>query len=176
MEKNFEQSEAARLAVSLLRAGQSDSLRWWDDHSLTDAGRRALLRLFPRDPVGIAVRLAFKAAQARHRGILQFAGVRDATTLMDLAGEALLDRSVNWRVPERPVSNMGELKLMLAEAIPGLPLPAVDTPGEGPVLDLSDARVRRTASLPMILAAGYLMGGPELLIVPFVRKEVPDRK
>jgi predicted nucleic acid-binding protein len=55
----------AVIALLVARAGQKDSLSWWDDESLTDAGRFALSKIFPRNPGRAALRLAFESAKGR---------------------------------------------------------------------------------------------------------------
>jgi hypothetical protein len=70
-----EAERAVGLALLVVRAGARDSLGWWEDEALTEAGAFALRRIFPRDPRRVAVRLAFRAARERHSGVLASAGV-----------------------------------------------------------------------------------------------------
>ena len=162
-------SEAAVLAIPILRAGQSDSLRWWDDESLTDAGREALSRLFPRDHLGIAVRLALEAALARQQGVLASAGVTDVITLMDMAARALRNRLVNWRVPMEPVVNIEKLTSMLQRAMPGLGDLRPSAPVKRATLDLSEV-ANKGQPLAQVLASGYLRGEVGRLVIPFVQR------
>lgn len=55
-----------RLGLLIARAGQNDSLQWWDDNSLTQHGRYVLERIFPAKPTHSGLQLALRAAFTRH--------------------------------------------------------------------------------------------------------------
>src|SRR5260370_42209248 len=57
-----EAEHAGRLALLVVRAGARDSLGWWEDEALTEAGAFALRRIFPRDPRRVAGGVAVWAA------------------------------------------------------------------------------------------------------------------
>lgn len=54
------------LRLLVARAGESDSLSWWDDHALTEQGQWALERLYPRNAPYAGARLAIEAAAIVH--------------------------------------------------------------------------------------------------------------
>ncbi len=54
------------IQMIIARAAQSDSMAWWPDDSLTEAGRFMLRRLYPFAPGEQAKRLALHAARSRH--------------------------------------------------------------------------------------------------------------
>ena len=59
------------LAIRLLiaRAGNRDSLGWWDDDSLSVSAEFVLQRMFPVEPPLAGRRLALEAAFARHQAL-----------------------------------------------------------------------------------------------------------
>ncbi len=59
-----------QLRLLIARAAQKDSLRWWDDESLTPNGDYLLDRVFPNAPSVIGQNLAIAAASARHDAAL----------------------------------------------------------------------------------------------------------
>ena len=55
-----------RLRLIVVRAAQPDSLRWWDDRSLTVEGGYLTERLFSRRPRLAAAQIAMATARSRH--------------------------------------------------------------------------------------------------------------
>ncbi len=55
-----------RLRLIVARAAQIDSLRWWDDRSLTLEGDFMTARLFPEHPRVAGAKIAMATARARH--------------------------------------------------------------------------------------------------------------
>lgn len=167
-----EADSALALALLVMRAGAKDSLDWWDDWALTEAGSYALARIFPRNPGRIALRLAFRAARERHAGALAAGGVRAGTTLFDLT-EPLVE-SISSTVPAAygPIASMEEFcrrLVALAPGLEGLSLPRPDASG---LLDLTALLGRHReapASLAATLAAGYLGAQKGRPVFPFVR-------
>lgn len=168
--------QVVKLALLIVRAGEHDSLKWWDDEALTEAGLFALSRTFPRNPRQAAVRLAFLAASERHRGVLHPAGVRGAATLLDFAGEDLAATqeraSIMTAVRAEPITSVDQLRVLLqglAPEIVALELPAPSADG---LLDLTNL-VGRTRPGPQarsaLLAAGYLQGQVGKPVIPYLR-------
>ncbi|MGQ9910668.1 MAG: BrxE family protein [Candidatus Flexifilum sp.] len=58
------------LQLLVARAGQRDSLQWWDDESLTVSGAYVVERVFVGAPRCTARRLALRAAAKRHAAML----------------------------------------------------------------------------------------------------------
>jgi len=69
------------LRLLIARAGERDSLAWWDSHALTDGGQWVLGRLYPRHAAYAGARLAIEAAAVVHRDAV---GHRPAVTLFGL--------------------------------------------------------------------------------------------
>jgi hypothetical protein len=168
--------DGVSLALLIIRAGENDSLRWWDDESLSEAGLFALSKILPRNPRAAAVRLAYLAARERHRGILAAAGVRGATTLLDFAEPALATPQESaflvTAVRDEPVTSMDQLRTRLhelASEVTTIEMPAPS--GEG-LLDLSDFVGRASPGpqgRPALLAAGYLQGQVGKPVIPYLR-------
>ena len=164
------------LALLIIRAGEKDSLKWWDDESLSEAGLFALSRVLPRNPRAAAVRLAYLAARERHRGMLASAGVQGATTLLDFAEPALAtpleSASFVMAVRDQPITSVGQLRIHLhelASEVTTIEMPAPS--GEG-LLDLSDFPGRAAPGLEgraALLAAGYLQGQVGKPVIPYLR-------
>ena len=77
--------EILRLRLLICRAAATDSLRWWEDASLTEDGAFLLGRLFPRSARAAARRLALQAALLRHEvALAELPGPRH---LFDLGAE-----------------------------------------------------------------------------------------
>jgi hypothetical protein len=55
------------LQLLIARAAQKDSLRWWEDDSLTPSGKYLLERLFPVNPEEAGYKLALEAAKVRYQ-------------------------------------------------------------------------------------------------------------
>lgn len=72
------------LRLLVARAGESDSLSWWDDHALTQQGQWALERLYPRYAPYAGTRLAIDAAAIVHAKTI---GQRPAVTLFWFGAE-----------------------------------------------------------------------------------------
>jgi hypothetical protein len=90
--------EVLRLRLLICRAAASDSMRWWDDESLTEDGMFVLGRLFPRSAQTAARRLALEAALVRHQAAL--ADIPHAQHLFDLGP------AVEAAIEELPLSTI----------------------------------------------------------------------
>lgn len=168
------------LCLLIVRAGCRDSLVWWDDDSLTEAGLFSLKRLFPQTYRIAAVRLGLAAARSRHDGMLNASGITGAQHLLDLlepAGPidflAQLDR-----VPFdfwSPIPDRNSFQQRL-EAVAG-PLPSVPS-GVAAALqglvDLSEVLPKHEATVGVakMMAASYLLGDRGRLVLPYTRRHL----
>ncbi len=166
------------LAIVVARAGCSDSLGWWDDESLTEAGLFSLKRLFPRSHREAALRLALQAARTRHEGIMVRVGVAGARHLFNLP--CLGSPDVRLPDPEAlpaavwaPIPDRETFRSCLetiAGALP--PLPKEASVGLEGLMDLS-AHVPGPSTgsrgIARTLASAYLLGDKGKLVFPFVR-------
>ncbi|MBI3963303.1 MAG: BrxE family protein [Deinococcus sp.] len=163
---------ALKLALLVVRAGAKDSLGWWDDEALTQAGSLALSRLFPRNPGRTAIRLAFRAAQERHAGVLTTAGVTQSTTLLDLTGSLM--ESTALAPPTEPITSPDEFRTHLMTLVPKVKELTLPQPGASGLLDLT-ALAGHPNQSPLeratILAAGYLLAQKGNPVFPFTRLE-----
>jgi len=132
-----EDQRLALIALLVARAGQKDSLAWWDDESLTDAGRFALTKIFPRNPGRAAVRLAFESAKGRHAGVLVAAGITHATTLLDLAEPFIEELSSGSNPWSASVATPEEFRRQLLLLAPDAGTRTLPTPDLAGLLDLT---------------------------------------
>lgn len=123
-------NEDARFILSLrlliARAGNKDSLAWWDDESLASHGAFLLNRIFPVAPQTAARSLALRAALSRHwvalasesKAIHLFhldAANQDELAMRQVALASLL-------LPEEPIGTIAALRAELSQVI-GEPRP-----------------------------------------------------
>ncbi|MFT4037637.1 MAG: BrxE family protein [Thermomicrobiales bacterium] len=164
-------SQILALRLLIARAAASDSLFWWDDESLTEAGLAMASRLFARQPALAVMRLSQRAASARHRaalghlpGAVHLFHLGDEVELLlddafeaydeDLppampTREALHDALVQWEAGEAPlIRQRADAMIELQSA------------GEGTAL--AQART---------LAAGYLYGDRARVVFPYLRPD-----
>ena len=108
-----------RLRVIVARAAQIDSLRWWDDRSLTPEGDFVTARLFPFRPRLAGAKIAVATARARHWEVVpRLPGV---VHLFDLGDEieyelAAVPLDESW-IPA-PLTTPKSFFAALAEAVP----------------------------------------------------------
>ena len=72
------------LRLLIARAGERDSLAWWDSRALTEQGQWALARLYPRYAGHAGARLAIETAAIVHAKTI---GHRPAVTLFGLGAD-----------------------------------------------------------------------------------------
>lgn len=115
---------ALRLLVA--RAAAPDSLRWWDDESLTEPAAFVLGRIFPHSPPLAARRLALLAAEARHAdATATFPGALHLYHLDWHGADRLALRGLSPLAAEldlRPVPTLDEFRRRLS-ALAGPPPP-----------------------------------------------------
>jgi hypothetical protein len=163
------------LAFIIVRAGARDSLMWWDDEALTEAGTYALSKIFPRNPGRIAARLAFRAAHARHAGVLATASLKDATTLLDLVESEPSGLSDPRALAGAPITTLEDLRTLLAALAPEVASFSLPTPTAEGLLDMSGFMPGSTVRAATILAAGYLAAGKGRPVFPFLRSTTEGR-
>ena len=111
------------LQLLIARAGEQDSLAWWDSHALTEQGQWALARLYPRYAAYAGTRLAIEAAAIVHAKTI---GHRPAVTLFGLGVD--LDARVMRQLDLRrmddepltiapPMRSPGELQARLSQTV-----------------------------------------------------------
>ncbi len=172
------------LRLLIARAGEKDSLAWWDSYALTDQGQWALKRLYPRYAAYAGARLAIEAAVMTHAKII---ARRPAVTLFGL-GVALDARVMGQLDLQRmddelltiapPIRSPEELRATLAQIVEvtdddlALVKSAV---ANGPLVELetvTEAEVWSENTLPVIarrLAVTYTLSEFGRLMVPYYR-------
>ncbi len=118
-------SRILQLQLLIARAGQNDSMRWWEDDSLTDSGGYLLERLFPFAPHTQGRKLALLSAKNRHDAVLGieaqvfhlfsfgFDDERDpGSSEIDLA---------DLELPNGPIRSINELETQLSVILAGTP-------------------------------------------------------
>jgi hypothetical protein len=155
--------EILRLRLLICRAGSTDSLRWWEDASLTEDGAFLLRRLFPRSARAAARRLALQAVLLRHEVAL--AELPRPRHLFDLGTEV---EAVLQEVPleeqDMPDSPILDIEALLAQIGHGARRAEERPGGVLPVAVRPDAASLRQQAL--VLAAAYTAGRPGEPVFP----------
>lgn len=164
------------LRLLIARAGNRDSLGWWDDESLTADAGFVLERIFPMAPALAARSLALSAAVARHVAVC--AEQEGALHLYRLAvdnQDQLAQRVLPLQaipLPEGPITTMEALRQEL--------LSRLRQPAEYKVVRRTNARGLHIAVPPCprgtspllhrawALAWAYLEGAPQQPVFPFL--------
>ena len=116
-------SQILDLRLFIARAGERDSLAWWDSHALTEQGQWALARLYPRYAAHAGARLAIEAAAIIHAKTI---GHRPVVTLFGLGAD--LDARVMRQLDLRrmddepltiapPIRSASELQALLSQMV-----------------------------------------------------------
>lgn len=173
------------LRTIVARAGEKESLGWWDSDALSSAGSYILQRLFPRSAAWAGIRLAIEAATIRHRATL---GDQPALSLFRLGEE--WDSLVKGRLEQsydrvKPPSISGsvqsptELRAVLEECgdfnLGNWAAPDLLELFESRTIEVGQVRDPRSLSpeemirWTSILAASYATGEKGRLVVPYIR-------
>lgn len=108
-----------QLRLLIARAAQKDSLNWWEDDSLTQAGSYLLERLFLADPGEAGRKLALAAAKTRYQAA--FNGEDSVLHLfrLDMTGEIEYGlqgvRLAGIPLPADPIASLDDLRQDLLE-------------------------------------------------------------
>jgi hypothetical protein len=171
------------LRLLIARAGERDSLAWWDSHALTEQGQWALRRLYPRYAAYAGARLAMEAATILHSKAL---GQRPAVTLFSLGAD--LDARVMRQLDLRrmddepldiplPIRSLDELQARLSQVVELTDddLKKARTAVNGHLVEsgeVTEADVWSAGELGTItrrLAVAYLHADDKRLVVPYFR-------
>jgi len=164
-----------QLRLLIARAGQKDSLRWWDDDSLTAHGMYVLARTFPGKPALAGRSLALRAATLRHDSALAPLG-SDVVHLFRLdkhGSDQLAMRTLRYVEIDNnnsPISDMDELRQRLM-AITGGP---ADYERLGPFSEHGGLRIRlkrpatSLSDKAITLAWAYLEGSVGHPVLPYL--------
>ncbi len=160
------------LRLMIARAAAADSLGWWEDDALTDAGLGLATRLFPRAPGLARQRLAIMAARARHRAAL--ANRSGAIHLFDLGGvpELALNDALamsKWPIPAA-FATVDDLRVALSN-LGVVPPRSVSEPARGGivVLDPDPEPGVSPLALAQRFASGYVHAMPGQPVFPYAR-------
>ena len=162
-----------RLRLAIARAGQSDSMGWWVDESLTPDATFLLGRLFPRSIERSRQRLALQSAFARHRA--ELVAVPDARHLFDLGDEVefeiaqLFQRNPLAHYPPTPITSIDELRSMLIEILGTSHGPSIDGVRNGRILEIDVGARTAPAQAAELLAWSYLRSASDGAIFPCFR-------
>jgi hypothetical protein len=108
-----------KLRFLVIRAAQKDSLKWWEDDSLTQAGDYLVERLFLMDVSESARGLALEAGQTRYR--IAFGETKDRLHLFRLDPNGQVDfelsemRLTEIEIPRDPITSQDELRAHLLD-------------------------------------------------------------
>lgn len=177
------------LRLLIARAGEQDSLAWWNSHALTEQGRWVLSRLYPRYAAYAGARLAIEAAAVVHREAI---GYRPAVTLFGLGAD--LDARVMRQLELRrmddeplaivpPIRSADELRTHLNQvvALTDDDLAIVNSAAaNGHLVELGAVTAHELWAADVLqamtrrLAAAYSLSEYGRLIVPYYRLEEPQ--
>jgi len=113
------------LQLLIARAAQKDSLKWWEDDSLTPSGKYLLERLFIVDADEAGRKLAIEAAKVRFQAA--FGNENNLLHLFHLDQEGEVEHSLQGislssvSVPSEPIQTIENLRHVLVEQV-GSPL------------------------------------------------------
>jgi hypothetical protein len=118
--------ELLRLRLLIARAAQKDSLSWWEDESLTQAGNFLMERLFTMDTTETARKLAMEAAKTRYRMAFGENGAKLHLFQLDQRGQVEYElrdlRYSELKISVEPITSPDMLRQELL-AITGTPMP-----------------------------------------------------
>ena len=157
-----------KIQLLIARAGQNDSLRWWEDDSLTEAGSYILERLFPFAPQIQGRKLALAAAKVRHEAALK--EEEDPFYLYQFLEERDYDLS-DVSIPSTPITTMDELHHQLTALVPekpsGMKIIPVSSNGR---LQVEFKIETSTLEVVNALAWAYMEGSPSNPVFPFIKQ------
>jgi len=160
-----------RLRAAVCRAAQGDSLRWWDDESLTPYARVILDPLFPRTAPSAAIKIAFEAARLRYRAAFAAANarVRHLFSLDDETEMSLVDAEPAGVAPsEGPIADAEAFRLVL-----GADWRDYDVMDRGAagLLEIRprDGSLTDSVEMARALASAHAEGGSGAPVFPFIR-------
>ncbi len=172
------------LRILLARAGEQDSLKWWNSYALTAEGQWALKRLYPRHANYAGARLSIEAAALVHA---QKIAQRPAVTLfglgVDLDAQVMMQLDLR-RLDDAPleipqaIRSTQELRELLSQVIDlgdfELSSPTAGS-SNGALVEVGSIdpdQLRKEAELEHAiqrLSAWYLTSQADRLIVPYLR-------
>jgi len=160
---------AAGCAALIARAGERDSLQWWDDDALTTNGDYVLPRLFPRRPKQVALKMAWRSALEKHRGVIESTGVRRFTTIFDVAEAEIESVTPLSRAFGEPIPSVDELRRHLEAFLPNIGDATPPKPYGAGLIDLTESADSPSNAL-LNLVAAYLLGDKAQPVFPFLSK------
>jgi hypothetical protein len=174
MPESLSDSDAKRILdirQLIARAATSDSMRWWEDESLSAAGLRLASRLFPRAPERAAARLAMLAARSRHNVAMPRGD--SIVHLFDLGDEVelALDDAFHdqYSVTILPAVTSPDA---LEQALSDLGITPVETSLPRSSSGALDVGITQSASVlerAQRLAAAYVLGDVRQPMFPYIR-------
>lgn len=123
-----------QLRLLVARAAQKDSLHWWEDESLTQAGSFLVERLFVTDAPETSRKLAIEAARTRYRMAIGEERKKLHLFWLDKIGQTEYDllgvRYLNYDMPSEPIGSIDMLREKLL-ALTGDVIPYERIGGKG---------------------------------------------
>lgn len=159
-----------RLRAIVCRAAQGDSLRWWDDESLTPYARVILDPLFPRTASTAALNIALGAARLRYRAAFAMSNTRvlHLFALDDETEMSLVDAEpAGITLDENPIPDAEAFRRVLGSDWRDYDI--VDRGAAG-LLEIRPRGVKLEDAVETARAlASAHAGGPGAAVFPFVR-------
>jgi hypothetical protein len=164
------------LRLLIARAAQKDSLSWWEDESLTQAGNFLMERLFIMDTTESARKLAIEAAKTRYRMAFGENGPKLHLFQLDQRGQVEYEledvRYSEIEIPVEPIASLDTLRQELL-AITGTPMPyEIVGPGINNQLEIRMKDISRKTpvlELAKTLAWACLESLPGKPVFPYIQ-------
>lgn len=163
------------LRLTIARAGQSDSMRWWADESLTPDATFLLGRLFPRSIEQSRRRLALQSAWARHQA--ELIAIPDTRHLFDLGDEIefqvlqITDRAAPTHYFPTAITSLDELNVTLAHITESSTAPRLNGSRNGRLFEIAVGDNLPTPQIAELLAWSYGQSAAGAPIFPYFREQ-----
>ena len=118
---DFEKQKIIRIRLLIARAAQNDSLRWWEDDSLTPSGAFLLDKAFVFAPEAAGRTLALQTARSRYRAAFETQPA--ALHLFRLEPSGAVEHGLQGvnpaavEIPAGPIASVDELRQQLLHLI-----------------------------------------------------------
>ena len=160
----------------IARAAQNDSLRWWEDDSLTDAGDYLLKRLFTNAPTLAGRKLALLAAHARHKAVFKDRPKAIHLFRLDTNGDVELAlRGVSLesiQAPIDPIDTPDALRAALEKVLDEEPAISLEEPrSDGSIEVRTPNQLSGPLAIAEALSWAYLNGDREKPVFPYLALE-----
>lgn len=172
---NTEEQQIIQLRLLIARAAQDDSLKWWEDNSLTPSGEFLLDKVFVFAPAAAGRTLALQTAQSRYEAA--FETEPETLHLFRLEPSGAVEYGLRdadlmkVEMPAGPISSLDELRQKLSLLVKSPPAYQVVSERADHRLEihLCDDRIRTDPlRLAQVFAWASMEGKPGSPLFPYL--------